>query len=418
MPTLYSANRWFENSITITLLCICSIILVLTFATRFAQAGDLIDKKLNYMVDEFIVKEGIKNERVIEVMRKVPRHQFCILPLRKFAFQDRALSIGHDQTISPPFIVAYMTESIDPQPTDKVLEIGTGSGYQAAVLSMLAKEVYTIEIVEALGKRAKKTLKDLKYENVHVKTGDGFKGWEEHAPYDKMIVTCSPEKVPQPLIDQLKEGGLMIIPLGERYQQVFYLLKKKDGKLIETKLMPTLFVPMTGISEENRVVKPNPLNPQVANGSFEVDTNSDGLVDGWHYQRRTTHIKTGGVEGDCFLRFENIQPGRNSHILQGMAIDGSRLQSLRVQFMYRSLQAKSGTRPDETPGVILYFYNNKRRYIKSIQSPQLKNSTQWTDMFYDFAIPPNAKEAIIQIGLNGGIGKLDLDQIELKKKLR
>src|SRR5581483_9449123 len=149
---------------------------------------------------------------------------------------------GDKQTISPPYIVAYMTELLDPQPDDKVLEIGTGSGYQAAVLSPLVKEVYTIEIVESLGKAAAKRLKDLKYKNVFCKVGDGYLGWPEHAPFDKIIVTCSPENVPKPLVEQLKDGGKMIIPLGERYQQVFHLFEKQNGELKATRLGNTLFV--------------------------------------------------------------------------------------------------------------------------------------------------------------------------------
>ena len=150
-----------------------------------------------------------------------------------------------------------------------MLEIGTGSGYQAAVLSPLVKDVYSIEIVESLGKHAAQTLKRLKYTNVHTKIGDGYLGWPEHAPFDKIIVTCSPEKVPQALVDQLKEGGRMIVPVGERYQQVLYLFKKKDGKLINEALRPTLFVPMTGTAEDEREIKPDPLHPKLVNGGFE-----------------------------------------------------------------------------------------------------------------------------------------------------
>ena len=160
-----------------------------------------------------------------------------------------SLPIGESQTISAPFVVAYMTEQLDPQPTDKVLEIGTGSGYQAAILSPLVKEVYSIEIVESLGQKAARTLKRLKYTNVKTKIGDGYQGWPEHAPFDKIIVTCSPEKVPQPLVDQLKEGGRMVVPVGERYTQELYLLRKKDGKLEQEVLVPTMFVPMTGKAE-------------------------------------------------------------------------------------------------------------------------------------------------------------------------
>ena len=157
-----------------------------------------------------------------------------------------------------------------------MLEIGTGSGYQAAVLSPLVKDVYTIEIVEQLGKHAKLTLKRLKYTNVHTKIGDGYHGWPEQAPFDKIIVTCSPEKVPQALVDQLKEGGRMIVPVGERYQQMLYLFKKEDGKLKSEALCPTLFVPMTGKAEDQRQVKPDPLHPQADQRQLRGDHRHGG----------------------------------------------------------------------------------------------------------------------------------------------
>ena len=224
------------------------------------------------MVSQFLEKEGIKNPRVLEAMRTVPRHDFMPLMLMDKAYVDAAWSIGYKQTISPPFIVAYMTEAIDPQPTDRVLEIGTGSGYQAAVLSLLVKEVYSIEIVEPLARLAERRLKRLGYSNVKTKAGDGYLGWPEHAPFDKILVTCSPENVPKPLVDQLREGGKMIIPLGERFHQDIYLLEKRNGKLVRKHLLPTLFVPMTGRSEKERAVKPNPFRPQIANGGFEDAT--------------------------------------------------------------------------------------------------------------------------------------------------
>ena len=162
------------------------------------------------MVEVAVVAAGIENEQVIESIRNTRRHEFMPREVRQRAYLDAGIPIGEKQTISSPFIVAYMTESLDPQPTDKVLEIGTGSGYQAAVLSPLVSEVYSIEIVRPLGVRAARTLKKLNYENVFTKIGDGFKGWPDAAPFDKIIVTCSPEDIPQPLIDQLREGGLIL----------------------------------------------------------------------------------------------------------------------------------------------------------------------------------------------------------------
>ena len=244
------------------------------------------------MVDKEIVAAGVKNERVIRAMRDTPRHEFVPANQRQFAYYDMALPIGNGQTISPPFIVASMTEAIDPQPGDRVLEIGTGSGYQAAVLSPLVSDVYTIEIVEPLSRRATRTLKRLEYKNVHTRAGDGYKGWPEAAPFDKIIVTCSPEKVPQPLVDQLREGGLMVIPVGERYQQTLYLMRKVDGKLKSEALRPTLFVPMTGEAEEKREVKPDPQQPadrqRQLRRSQRDDEDGNQEPAGWHYQRQLT----------------------------------------------------------------------------------------------------------------------------------
>jgi protein-L-isoaspartate(D-aspartate) O-methyltransferase len=189
---------------------------------------------------------GITNARVLAVMGRVPRHEFLPASLRAQAYGDHPLPIGYDQTISQPFIVAFMTEKLEPKPTDKVLEIGTGSGYQAAVLAELVREVYSIEIVEPLARRAEADLKRLGYTNVMVRAGDGYKGWPEAAPFDAIIVTCAPEHVPQPLVDQLKEDGRMIIPVGPTGDQELYVLRKKGEKVERRAVLPVRFVPMTG----------------------------------------------------------------------------------------------------------------------------------------------------------------------------
>lgn len=203
------------------------------------------------MVAEQIERRGVKDPRVLEAMRKVPRHEFVPEDERAEAYDDRPLPIGHGQTISQPYIVAFMTEALALKGTEKVLEVGTGSGYQAAVLSGLAKEVFTIEIVEPLGKRAEEVLKKLGYKNVTVRVGDGYRGWREEAPFDAIIVTCAPDAVPEPLVHQLAEGGRMIIPVGpEGKAQQLVLLKKRHGKLHQQEILPVRFVPMTGESRE------------------------------------------------------------------------------------------------------------------------------------------------------------------------
>ena len=196
------------------------------------------------MVQQQLVARGINNERVLAAMGKVPREEFVPLDLRTETYEDGPLPIGHGQTISQPYIVAFMTEQLRPKSSDRVLEIGSGSGYQAAILAELVSDVYTIEIVQPLAKTAEATLQRLGYKNVHIKMGDGYKGWPEEAPFDAIIVTCAPDKVPQPLVDQLKEDGRMVIPVGERFAQELYLLEKKNGQLKESVTLPVRFVPM------------------------------------------------------------------------------------------------------------------------------------------------------------------------------
>ena len=198
------------------------------------------------MVQQQLMARGIKDERVLAAMAKVPREEFVPADSRAATYEDGPLQIGYGQTISQPYIVAFMTEQLRLSPTDRVLEIGTGSGYQAAILAELAGEVYTIEIVAPLAQSAEAALQRLGYKNVHVKIGDGNKGWPENAPFDAIIVTCAPDKVPQLLTDQLKESGRMIIPVGDRFAQQLYLLEKKNGQLKESVTLPVRFVPMSG----------------------------------------------------------------------------------------------------------------------------------------------------------------------------
>jgi protein-L-isoaspartate(D-aspartate) O-methyltransferase len=205
------------------------------------------------MVRDQLASPGrdIKNDRVLKAMGEVPRHKFVPENVRAYAYDDHPLPIGYEQTISQPYIVAFMTAALDPKPGERVLEVGTGSGYQAAVLAALGTEVYTIEIVRPLGEQAQKVLQDLGYDKkVKVRVGDGYAGWPEAAPFDAIIVTCAPEKVPQPLIDQLKVGGRMIIPVGDRITQELILLKKETTGMNRTSVLPVRFVPMTGEAQK------------------------------------------------------------------------------------------------------------------------------------------------------------------------
>jgi protein-L-isoaspartate(D-aspartate) O-methyltransferase len=192
-----------------------------------------------------IARMGVENKDVLKAMDEVPRHLFVPSDLVAIAYANQPLPIGYDQTISQPVVVAYMTEAVKLKPTDKALEIGTGCGYQAAVLSLLTKQVFSIEIVKPLGEAAKKRLADLGYKNVTVRIGDGYRGWPEKAPFDAIVVTAAAKRVPQPLIDQLALGGRLIMPVGEEDQRLLRITKTKTGLNRET-LMPVIFVPMTG----------------------------------------------------------------------------------------------------------------------------------------------------------------------------
>jgi protein-L-isoaspartate(D-aspartate) O-methyltransferase len=210
-------------------------------------ADDALALARQRMVAEQLSGRSITNAKVLAVMGKVPRHEFVSESLRSQAYQDSPLPIGHDQTISQPYIVAFMTEQLEPGLTDRVLEVGTGSGYQAAILAELVQKVYTVEIIEDLANRAAANLKRLGYTNVYVRAGDGYQGWPEAAPFDAIIVTCAPEKVPPALIEQLKDGGRMIIPVGSSpWGQDLVLLRKHGDKLERRAILPVRFVPMTG----------------------------------------------------------------------------------------------------------------------------------------------------------------------------
>lgn len=202
------------------------------------------------MVEEQIIPRGITNKDVINTLLTVPRHEFIPEKNRKYSYEDHPVNIGYDQTISQPYIVALMTELLEPLTFHKILEIGTGSGYQAAILAELVKEVYSIEIIPELAEFAKKNIERLKYKNVFIKSGDGYFGWPQNAPFDGIIVTCAPDKIPKPLLNQLKINGKMVIPVGDYPHQTLYLITKTSKGIEKKEIIPVLFVPMKGEVEK------------------------------------------------------------------------------------------------------------------------------------------------------------------------
>ena len=218
-----------------------------SFSERVEEREQLVLKGI-----ENYPHNPVRDPLVLEAMRRVPRHAFVPKAYQREAYRNSPLSIGNNQTISQPYIVASMTELLQLKPEHRVLEIGTGSGYQAAILGELCQEVFTIEIIPALGKKADKLLKELGYDHVHVKIGDGYEGWPSHAPFDRIIVTCAPEEIPQPLIDQLKPGGRFVIPVGPQMNIQYLVIVTKDykGRVRIKNQYPVRFVPMTGKASE------------------------------------------------------------------------------------------------------------------------------------------------------------------------
>jgi protein-L-isoaspartate(D-aspartate) O-methyltransferase len=209
------------------------------------------------MVEEQIRRRGIHDSKVLEAVEKVPRHRFIPEGQRGEAYADHPLPIGYGQTISQPYIVALMTSLLGIRPGARVLEIGTGSGYQAAVVSRIAGEVYTMEIVSPLGERARRTLSELGYDNVHVRIGDGYKGWPDRAPFDAILVTAAPPIVPEPLLVQLKVGGRLVLPVGDYFQNLTVFTKRRDGSFEKETVLPVRFVPMTGeVQQQSPPKKP------------------------------------------------------------------------------------------------------------------------------------------------------------------
>lgn len=241
--------KWLLNTLSLLIILMSPLFSFATSEEEYSNRRTHLIKEIESDVREtqiFIGKREL-DPKVMEAMVKVKRHKFVPSSLQRFAYFNRPLPIGYGQTISQPYIVALMTDLLEPKSGDAVLELGTGSGYQAAVLGVLVKEVYSIEIVPELGKQAKERLKELNYSNVTTKVGDGYYGWKEQAPFDSIIVTAAASHIPPPLIEQLKDGGRMVIPVGGPFATQQLILVEKDGNKIKTsQILPVRFVPLTG----------------------------------------------------------------------------------------------------------------------------------------------------------------------------
>ena len=371
------------------------------------------------MARDDIAAGGVTDPRVLQSMRTTPRHEFVPPAQRHLAYVDMALPIGEKQTISGPFVVAYMTERLEPKPDDKVLEIGTGSGYQAAVLSPLVKTVYSIEINKPLGEKAARVLGRLGYRNVVTKIGDGFQGWAEHAPFDKIIVTCSPEEIPPPLVDQLAEGGMMVIPVGERYDQMLVLLTKRDGEMVRESLVPSLFVPMTGRAEDDRQVQPDGSRPALGNGSFEDLLPDGGVPKAWYYGRQMEVVDAADApQGARYLRLENGEAGRPAQLYQGFAVDGRVVAKLGISLQVRAEGVREGFSGDELPALGVQEFDERRARSSRALMPVGKGTFPWKRVEGTLTVPTWAREAILVVGMLGGTGRLEADDVRIEAVMR
>ncbi len=359
-----------------------------------------------------LVSEGVRDPRVLEAVAITKRHLFVPPAQRKSAYLDMALPIGSGATISPPHIVAFMTEQLRPQPSDRVLEIGTGSGYQAAILSPLVAEVYSIEIIDEVGRAAAKRLSQLGYGNVFTRIGDGFQGWPEHAPFDKIIVTCSPEEIPTPLIEQLKEGGQMVIPVGKRFQQSLCLVTKQGGQLERKVLESTFFIPMTGRAEELREHQADDGLPELVNGGFE-DAIAPDVPAGWYYLRQLQLVADPkSPEGSTFLKLTNTTPERSAQALQAFGLDGRRFKRLKISALIRRKTVRLAG-PNAHAGIDIRFYNEQRARVGGKRIGPWTGSSAWSPRSTRLRIPPNARLAVLAIGLFGATGEMSVDKIQV-----
>lgn len=415
--SMVSTRQQWLDSIYPTFTRLVLGLLFIPMANAISQKtenSDPYSKARSHLIESILKPGGIKSDSVLNAIIATPRHEFVPYALRDQAYLDRSLPIGDAQTISSPFIVALMTEVLQPESTDKVLEIGTGSGYQAAVLSPLVNQVYTIEIVEQLAATTTKLLDRLGYKNIFTKAGDGFQGWKEHAPFDKIIVTCSPDKPPQPLVDQLKEGGLMVIPVGARYQQLLQVFRKEGHRLIPISARPTLFVPMTGTAESQRQDKLDSANPTLINSDFEAKADGD-FIPNWYYDfGAKLEEAPDAPSGKHVVKFKNKKQGVPTSLLQGIPLDGRVVTKLRLSGHVTTSGVKISHVFEEEPFIILQFLDKNRNRIGYNWLGPFVGDHKWHKVENTFPVPFESREAIVLVGLFGAVGSASFDDIKIE----
>lgn len=367
------------------------------------------------MVAEEIQPHGIQDARLLDAMREVPREQFLPLNKRSVAYLNIAITFGEGHVMLPPLVTAHMIEQLEPKYSDKVLVVGTGTGYSSALLSRITNKVYTVEIDRATAATAEETFKRVKYDNISLKVGDGFEGWKEHAPFQKIIVECSPENVPQPLLEQLDEGGLLLIPIGVDFDQTMHLYKKVNGELSSISAWPTLLVPMKGRAEELKSSSDQPRVPAINNGGFEelLEGTKDVPV-GWSYLRQGRVIEDNlSPEGKRCLQFTNETPGNAAMALQAFPVDGKTTSEITLSFRVMGKEIRPGQTRQQLPRVEVTFFDEKRRPVGGDWVGGWYMNFDWVKKDRRFTVPRLAKFAIVQLTMEGATGEIRFDDIRL-----
>ncbi len=396
---------------------LCLTLWLMSFQPAAAQSGlrELLEARRR-MVNEEISAQGIENERLLTAMREVPREQFLPLSKRNLAYLNVAVTYGDGHIILPPLVTAHLIEQVDPQKNDKVLVIGSGSGYSTALLSRMCREVDAVEIDPVVAKSAEETLARLKYTNVRMRIGDGFEGWKEHAPYQRIIVECSPENVPQPLVDQLAEGGMLLVPVGDEFDQTMHLCKKENGKLSTLSLWPTLLLPMKGKAEELRSQSDKPRDPTLLNSGFEeLVPQTKDVPAAWVYVRQGRAIADRSCpEGNNSMSFTNVTPGVVATAIQAFPVDGKKISELGIACKVWGMDIRPGQTRQQLPRVEVRFFDEKRRLVGGDWMGGWNMSFTWIKKDHVFAVPRLAKFAVIRIGLGGATGEIKFDDFKLE----
>ncbi|MCE9528021.1 MAG: protein-L-isoaspartate O-methyltransferase [Planctomycetales bacterium] len=382
-----------------------------------AQSGlrELLEAR-RLMVQEEIANQGIENERLLEAMRDVPREQFVPLSRRNLAYLNVAIAYDDGQVILPPLVTAHLIEQLNPHKNDKVLVIGPGSGYSTALLSRMVREVFAVEIDPVIAKTAEETLARLKYTNVKVRVGDGFEGWKEHAPYQRIIVECSPDSVPKALVEQLAEGGILLVPIGDEFDQTMHLCKKENGKLTTLSLWPTLLLPMKGKAEELRSQSEMPRDPSILNGGFEeLVPKTKDVPAHWAYVRQGRAIAGEFCpEGKNSLAFVNLTPGAAAMALQAFPVDGKKVSELSFACNVWGKDIRPGQNRQQLPRVEVRFFDEKRRLVGGDWMGGWNLTFDWLGKEHVFSVPRTAKFAVLRIGLCGATGEIRFDDLKLE----